>query len=282
MSDETESFEQELALDSAGDQLRRAREDANMSVEQVAADTRIPQRHIESIEAGDFLALPSRAYAIGFSRSYAKLVGLDDGAITDKVREELARATGDLDHESQKYEPGDPSRVPSRRLAWFAAFAALLLIVGGFSFFRTYYAPGLGPAPLTDPAAEQQAEAGRAGEGAAVNPTAPVNRNGPVVFTALEDGVWVRFYDGSEDNVLLEKQMEEGETFTIPADSDEPLVRTGRPDAFEITIGGQRVAKLAEDDFVMSDEPVTAEALLSRTDEPAEDEPSSDTDGAST
>ena len=172
MSDEVENIEQELALDDVGARLRRAREKAGMSVEQVAAATRIPQRHIETIEHGDFNALPSRAYAIGFSRSYAKAVGLDSAEITDRVREELARASGEIDPVKAKYEPGDPSRVPSRRLAWFAAFAALLLIVGGFSFFRTYYAPGLGPAPLSDPAASRQAAAGTGVDTARQQPAA--------------------------------------------------------------------------------------------------------------
>ena len=61
-----------------GEQLRAAREARGLTLEQLAAETRIPQRHLQTIEAGEFSALPARTYAIGFSRTYAKAVGLDD------------------------------------------------------------------------------------------------------------------------------------------------------------------------------------------------------------
>lgn len=268
MNDDNEMIEEELALDSVGARLRRAREEAKKSIEQVAGETRIPQRHIATIEAGDFGALPSRGYAIGFTRSFAKAVGLDEDQIIDDLREELARASGDADAAAQKYEPGDPSRVPSRRLAWFAAGAALLLLVGGFSFFRTYYAPGLGPAPLTDPEAEQVAEAGDAPSARPRQAEAQVDPAGAVVFTALEEGIWVKFYDASGAQ-LMQKQMALNERYTVPADADGPQIWTGRPDALRITIGGKPVPKLAEDDQVMRDVPVTAEALLARAAAPA-------------
>ena len=52
-----------------GDRLREAREAKGLSIEQVAAETRIHQRHLATLEAGNFGALPSRTYAVGFSRT---------------------------------------------------------------------------------------------------------------------------------------------------------------------------------------------------------------------
>ncbi len=268
MNEETETVDEQLPLEGAGDRLRRAREERKMSIEQIAAETRIPQRHIESIERGDFGSLPSRTYAVGFSRSYAKAVELDEDEIVDRVREELAMASGHDMAPPSRYEPGDPSRVPSGKLAWFAAFAVILLLAGAFSFYRSYFAPGLGPAPLTDPEAEQVAEEGAQRERA--GPSArPVDPQGAVVFTALEEGIWVKFYDASGAQ-LMQKQMALNERYTVPADADGPQIWTGRPDALRITIGGRPVPKLAEDDMVMRDVPVTAEALLARgTERPA-------------
>lgn len=252
--------EEELALDGAGAQLRRAREKAGMSLEQLAAQTRIPQRHIETIEDGDYARLPSRTYAIGFSRSYAKAVGLDSRAITEQVREELAREDGRDYGVAERYEPGDPSRLPSRRLAWFAAFAVLLLVIGAFSFYRTYFAPGMGPAPLAAPEAEQVAESEPQAQ---PQGPAPIDPDGEVVFTSLEEGIWVKFYDASGAQ-LMQKQMALDESYTVPADADGPQVWTGRPDALRITIDGREIPKLAEEDQIMRDIPVTAEALLAR------------------
>ena len=93
-----EPAEAEIAAESLevppppGERLRRAREAAGMSLQQVAAETRIPQRHLKLIEAGDFAALPARTSAIGFSKNFAKAVGLDDrGAIEQGRRGDLVR-----------------------------------------------------------------------------------------------------------------------------------------------------------------------------------------------
>ena len=83
------------------------------------------------------------------------------------------------------------------------------------------------------------------------------------MFTALEDGVWVKFYDRGGTQ-LLQKHMAKGERYTVPADADGPQIWTGRPDALAIEIGGKPVPKLAETQGIMKDIPVTAAALLAR------------------
>lgn len=250
---------------SAGERLRQAREAKGLGLEQVAAETRIPQRHLQAIEAGNFAALPSRTYAIGFSRTYARTMDLDERDILDQVREELAQDGGDNRNAPAKFEPGDPARVPGRGLAWFTVFAAILLMGGIYAFYRSYFAPGLGPAPLQDPA--EQVAANEGAQQAAPAPAATPT-GGPVVFTSEMDGTWVRFYDAQGER-LFEGLMDKGDTFTVPADAEGPQIRTGRPYAFAITIGGRPVPKLSEEDTVISDTPVSAEALLARPAAPA-------------
>ncbi|MGV2497069.1 helix-turn-helix domain-containing protein [Pelagerythrobacter aerophilus] len=261
MSDELNEAPGELPLDGAGQRLRRAREQAGLSLEQVAAETRIPQRHLEVIEQGDFGALPARTYAIGFSRTYARAVGLDEGEIAREVREELGVPSANEVARASSFEPGDPARVPSRGLAWFSAFAALLLIGGGFAYFKDYFFPGAGPGPLTQP--QTQGAQGPAQAAAAPTPAAPPTPTGPVVFTALQDDTWVKFYDANGEE-LMQKQMAEGESYTVPADAEGPQIWTGRPYAFAITIGGRSVPKLSEQDEIIRDVQVSAEALLAR------------------
>lgn len=245
----------------AGAMLRDARLAAALELEEVSARTRIPQRHLAAIEAGDYAKLPSRTYAIGFSRTYARLVGLDERAVIEQVRLDLADGDPQAPQRPDRFEPGDPARVPSRRLAWLSLLAVVLLVVGAFSFYRSYFSPGLGPAPLTEPRPAATAPVAAA-PGAARAPAAAVPA-GPVVFTALEDGTWVKFYDGAGTR-LFEAQMAKGDSFTIPADAQNPQVWTGRPYALAITVGGRPVPKLAEGDTIIRDVPVSAEALLAR------------------
>lgn len=254
------------STDGIGAQLRAAREARGLTLAQVAAETRIPQRHLQTIESGDFAALPARTYAVGFSRTYAKVVGLDEADVADMVRAELDAQEPRERNRPATFEPGDPARVPSRGLFWVVVIAVVLLLAGGYFFMRTIFAPaGELPSLVAQEEAERAAEQAEQSTAPAGPRTAPL---GPVVFTALEDGVWVRFYDG-DGMRLMEKQMARGESYTVPAEAEGPQLWTGRPDALAITVGGRQVPKLAEDDTVVRDVPVTAEALLARPPAPA-------------
>ncbi len=133
----------ELPLDRAGPRLKRAREAAGKSLADVSAATKIPERLLAAIEDSQFSALPSRIYAIGFSRSYARWVGLDEAAIVEEVRAEVDGATAGGDMATvQAFTPGDPARVPDTRLAIVAGLGAVLVIVAGLVFWHSAYNPG--------------------------------------------------------------------------------------------------------------------------------------------
>jgi len=263
MSDEAELAEEQLPLEGAGQKLRRAREAAGMSVKQVAEETRIPMRHLEVIEAGDFSALPARTYAIGFSRTYAKAVGLDQAKVADQVRAEMGAAEQDQAKRPARFEPGDPARIPSRGLAWFAALAVVLLVVGAVAFFRPYFFPGSGPGPLVGETETAAAQGGNAAPAADQRSATPAP-SGQVVFTSLEDGVWVKFYDG-EGTRLIEKQMVAGESYTVPADAENPQLWTGQPESLAITIGGEAIGNLSTNSEIVRDVDVSAAALIARS-----------------
>ena len=46
-----------------GDRLRSAREIKGLTVEEVARETRVPSRHLETIENGDLSRLPAAPYS---------------------------------------------------------------------------------------------------------------------------------------------------------------------------------------------------------------------------
>ena len=254
--------------DGAGTILRKTREAKGLTLDQVASETRIPVRHLEVMEEGDFANLPARTYATGFARTYAKMLGLDAEEIVAKVREELAVEGDGYRERGSTFEPGDPAKIPSAGLAWAGGIAAILLVAGAIAFYSTYYGAGTGPDPLQVEAPAVTEQVAEAPADAAQSDKAAIPSNGQVVFTALEDGIWVRFYDEGGDK-LLEKLMDSGERYEVPAAAKQPRINTGRPDALAITIGGQQVPKLAEEPVVIGDAPVSAAALLARADLPA-------------
>ena len=96
----------------AGDKLREAREAQGLTLQDIASRTRVPIRHLEAIETNRLEAMASPTYAIGFAKTYARAVGLDEKAIAAEMRESpqmpLSPRVG-----FEEYEPTDPRRVPS-------------------------------------------------------------------------------------------------------------------------------------------------------------------------
>lgn len=256
----------ELQLDRVGLRLKRAREAGGKTLADISAATKIPERLLVAIEQSEFSSLPSRIYAVGFSRSYARLVGLDEARVASDVRAEIDGAAPRSEiATTQAFAPGDPARVPELRLAVAAGLGAVLVIVAGLVFWHTVYNPA-GSLPSILPTDAPSASVGTPFARPAIKPVLAVPAppaTGAVALSALSAGIWVKVYEAS-GKALFEKEMTLGETFTVPADAQAPLIWTARPDALAITVGGKPVAKLSEKQRTMKGVPFSAAALLAR------------------
>lgn len=261
MTEQIEMPEESLLPKGAGAQLRLAREKMGLSIAQMSERTRIPQRQIATIEAGNLSALPGRAYAVGFARTLAREAGLDEEAIVATVRAELNQLGPSERDQRQTYEPGDPARAPSGRLVWVSVIAVLLLLAGLFMAARVLFAPA---AQLPSLIEETEEAAQPVGGDVASTATAP---SGAVTFTA-RDTVWVRF-STADGTRLMEGEMAAGQSYTVPPDASGPRILTGRPDLLDVTIGGQAVPPLSTLPQTVSNLPVDAASLLARAAQPA-------------
>lgn len=239
----------------AGERLRAARLKAGLDLGDVATRTRVPQRHLEAIETGDFAALPSTMYAIGFTKSYARVVGEDPEAVARTLRDELGQRQPEQRGESRDFDDADPSRLPSRTLAWTAA-AIAILIAGAYMVWRNWV---MNDPPIPMPSTQVATSPARSQTRAAPTQVSPA---GQVVLTAKEP-VWLRIYD-AKDKVLLEKEMSAGEAFTVPRDADNPMIRTGRAELLTVTIDGREVPTLGPAERTVKDVGISAAALTAR------------------
>ncbi len=82
-------------MSEVGQELRQAREGRGISLQQVAASTKIAAGVLESLERGDFRRLPGGIFSRAFVRSYALEVGLDADTVVAKFVAELASAVPD-------------------------------------------------------------------------------------------------------------------------------------------------------------------------------------------
>lgn len=277
-AEEADTENAELNLHSVGDMLRHAREQKNLNVEDIAKTTRIPQRHLESIESGDFAALPGRTYAIGFAKSYARTVGLSEVTIGSKLREEMDdQGHSAYEPETSGYSPANPSNIPPKYLAWTAAGIAAALLIG-FLVWRTLF---LEPGDFMNNGSDTEFVEENVSDDildGTIEPAGPtLSTSGTVTLTATET-VWLKIYDEDGER-LFEKEMAAGEQYTVPADAQGPQILTGRPDALTVTIDGQVVPPLGTADRTIKDVGISAAALLARGDTGGL---SPDTDGQST
>lgn len=70
-----------------GEELKRAREDHGVSVEEVAEDLNLRVSQIENIESGNLKVFKDVFYLKCFIRDYAKYLGLDEERIMDEFNE---------------------------------------------------------------------------------------------------------------------------------------------------------------------------------------------------
>jgi cytoskeletal protein RodZ len=100
--------------DTAGRILRRGRERERLSLRDVAGALRIRYDYLDAIECSDFDRLPGATYAIGFVRSYAGYLELDDEEIVRRFKQEVhgLNRTQDLSFP----EPVNEGKVPGKAL----------------------------------------------------------------------------------------------------------------------------------------------------------------------
>jgi plasmid maintenance system antidote protein VapI len=242
----------------AGDILRKAREAQGLTVADIATRTRVPLRHLEAIEASDYSTLPSSTYAVGFTRAYARAMGIDEVHIANLVRGEVA-TLGRKTPEYEPYEMTDPSRVPSRGLAIVALGLAIAVLVLVGLWYGTDMFRGTSTSSTATPVAETAPPAAKTAQPVPA-PVTPAN--GQVTLTA-SDEVWMRVYDADNKTLYL-GTMKPGEKFDVPKDAKDPKINIGRADKLAVTLNGAAAPALGTGERAIKDVAVGAPAIAAR------------------
>jgi len=255
MSDEQANDQASLFPKPPGERLREAREAQGLSLSDIAGRTRVPIRHLEAIEEGRFDTMPSPTYAIGFAKTYARAVGLDEREIADELRRNphLPQAPA---AEYETFELDDPRRLPSRGVAMIAGGLAVVLVIVAAIWFGTVMLRG------SDQETQAAAPETISNETAAAPEAPPTPAGGHVTLTAT-DSVWLRVYDAN-GKTLYEKTMQPGERYDVPADVDRPMINVGRPDKLQVTLNGSAMPPLGSGRVPIKDVDVSAAGIQAR------------------
>jgi cytoskeleton protein RodZ len=250
----------ETEVPTVGERLRAAREEKGLSLEDVASQTRIPRRHLESLEQADWENLPAPTYTTGFAKAYASAVGLDRTDIGEQLRTELGGVRAPTT-QAEVFEPADPARTMPRWLV-LAAIAAVILVIVLMTWLsnRSLRDDGGASQPVaTAPTTRTQV----------VQPEAPTTQpvaSGPVVITATAPA-WLRVTD--QGKTLRETTLQPGQSYEVPATAVAPLLRIGAPEAIRIMVGSTAVPQVGPSGQVKSNVSLKAADLIKGGEGPA-------------
>ena len=274
-----------------GAELRAARLRLGWSLPDVANGLRIRLVYLEAIEEGRLSALPGKAYAVGFVRTYATSLGLDPDEVARRFRAEAQ----DM---NTKTELTFPAPVPQRGVPAGAVVLLGLLIAAG-AYVGWYRYTGSEDARVTQtagpppdrlaamvpaqqvqspqvasilPSSPPPATTGSATPPVAVPvpvpvpvaiaPPAPVQAAAPVntrVVLHAKSGGWVQVRE-RQGQVLLNRVLRAGETWPVPM-KPQLLLTTSNAGAMELLVDGVAAPALGPVGAMRRDVPLDADKV---------------------
>ncbi len=266
-----------------GEELRDARFALGFSIEDIAASLRIRRPCLVALEEGRVRDLPAPAYAVGFVRTYARALGLDEDEVVRRFRE----ASGPV--VQRKTDLVFPEPVPERGLpAGAVILVGAMLAVGAYAGWYQWSGSGdrtvdavapvparieqaarLEPAPAATPSPPPAASPVNA-QAAPAPPLATAPPAPPPVATATEGRIvlraradaWIQLRDRGTGTVILNRVLRPGESYTVPP-REGLLFTTGNAGGLDIMVDGQPVPALGGAQAVRRDLLLEPERLKS-------------------
>ena len=144
---------------SLGEQLRRAREERNVSLREISEHTRITMRHLEAIEANDFKNLPGGIFNKSFVKAYARYVKFDEARAVElyaRTAREHGESVDEVATSPQRSRiyTNDPARSPIVTFGLSAIIVGILILIvyAGLHYYRRTESPTDNTAATPTPA----------------------------------------------------------------------------------------------------------------------------------
>lgn len=282
-----------------GQVLRARRLSLGLEEAAIASRLKIRRDQVAAIEACNYASLPGRAYALGYIRSYAGLVGLDADAIIEAFKSEAAaQQLGKPPVLVFPDTPG-PRGWPTGRLLAAGGVAAALLY-GLVHLLSPAPAPVAAPLPaessvtvvdaapvpppvrvpappsVATPAASAAplavpsvpAPASQIGAPALPVPAVPVPARAARITLTATAPTYVQVKDPSlpaAQSILVARLLVPGETFAAP-DREGLLLLTGNAGGLRIDVDGRNAGALGKSGEVIRRLPLDPAYFLSRVD----------------
>jgi cytoskeletal protein RodZ len=123
-------------MTTAGQKLKAARLEKNLTLEDISKATKIKSSFLEYIENGEYQKLPSVSYAHGFVKNYASFLGLDEKELLAVFRREYKFEKTERVLPKGFGTEQDFSNSKLRINSTFVVIAAVFVLFFGFILFQ--------------------------------------------------------------------------------------------------------------------------------------------------
>jgi hypothetical protein len=246
-----------------GNYLKTARLRSDVSLEELAASTRVSVRLLEALENERFEVLPGGIFTISFVRQYARHVGLDENEAVARLKQvtrPVELALGEWQTRSKDRGDDTIAKIAEfftdflrdHRMTLIGGVATVLLLAGGITFFHANENVETAGAeaslddafPARERVSPQLAELPRTldivarGDSASTQSLADDSK--PILLEVrLTDRAWVRIVADGER--VLEDILEPGVTRTIQAEESVQLV-VGNAGGVSVALNGKAMS----------------------------------------
>ena len=160
MEQQDQMTSQDILFD-IGKTISAERERQGLTLDSVSQRLRILESHLVDIEAGNLVNLPAMTYVIGYVRSYARLLGLDDAKLCADLKNSLSSAEDKPEFDFVE------NRLDNKN---GAGRLALVAVIVGILIYGGWYSISVVSLPTTQNVAENVIEAPVEEEPAEIEP----------------------------------------------------------------------------------------------------------------
>ncbi len=236
----------EAGASSVGERLRGARARMGWTLDSAAARTRIKRDYLDALETMDPRGLPSRAYAVGYLRTYSRALGLEPDAIIEQFKHEVECDAGR--NQPTTVRERREIRLPRGMIGAVAILACVIGAAGWYGSYVTRTEAFAGAPPPADAMLSSNdamiAEAGRAPSIEAIWAGAPSPRGEQALILRAGSTTFLEVRDAS-GRILFSRDLDAGEAYRAP---DEPGLMITAEDAGALTasLGATEIGVLGE------------------------------------
>ncbi len=225
-----------------GARLGAARIAAGLSLKDTAEKLRIQQSYLDAIERLDKEVLPSLGYALGYVRTYARFLGLNEQTAITQFKTDITASQALEIVGEPHFMPKSNIRLPRGSLAIGTVLACALVVVTwyGMKTDARSDAPALIPVTQT--------------ENWGFEPVQPGTGDTDMIALKAVGPSWVEVKDGS-GRVLISRIMVPGEIFETSR-KNLPILSLRDAGAIELYIGGKRLGPIGQQGYLAKNIPL--------------------------